>query len=106
MTALVLLAWTATDLTATQLCPADGMAPVAVADLNLTPTTFPDPVPANPAQSSHVDDCFCCSHCVNIAAFDTAMFIGAIRACESVASVRILFADGHPLYHPPQPSKA
>ena len=101
VTALVLLAWTAIDLTATQVCPAEGVVPaVAVGELMLA--ALPGTVPANPGQPSHIDDCFCCSHCVNVSELQSITVIGAITAWQSAPAVRILIADGHPLYHPPQ----
>ena len=101
LTAILLLAWTAVDLTATQLCPADGQGrPFAINQRDseaLAPSGSTTPVPP-----PHVDDCFCCSHCVNVGVLIRIRAIAAATACDPVPDVRIPPDDGHPLYHPPQ----
>ena len=101
LTAILLLAWTAVDLTATQLCPADGQArPFAVSERSskmLAPSR-----PTTPVAPAHVDDCFCCSHCVNVGVLVPVSATAATTGCDPVPDVRIPFNDGHPLYRPPQ----
>lgn len=98
---MVLLAWTAVDLTATRLCAAD-----AVAMATTSPEARPDdghgPASGAPARQSHIDDCFCCSHCVSVAMPEPLLAVTADTPRHVTSRVRIPFDDGHPLYHPPQ----
>lgn len=101
--AVMLLAWTAVDLTATRLCAADA---VAMATASGSPEARPDggdgPASGRPARQSHIDDCFCCSHCVNVAVPEPLLAVTAAPPRDVASRVRIPFDDGHPLYHPPQ----
>lgn len=101
--ALMLLAWTAVDLTATRLCAADAV-PMAAAfeSPEARPDGGDDPKPGRPAPQSHIDDCFCCSHCVNVAMPEPLLAVTADTPRRIASGVRIPFDDGHPLYHPPQ----
>lgn len=66
---VALLLWTGADLTNPALCALDRerQAPAAATDDgSATLASLPgQPAPDAPA-APHVDDCFCCSHCVEI----------------------------------------
>lgn len=104
LAAVILLAWTAVDLTATQLCPADGVATAAGAfESSWARSDSSDGrAPGRRAPQSHVDDCFCCSHCVNVA-LSEPLLVATVNTPRHLASrIRIPVGAGHPLYHPPQ----
>jgi len=99
--ALVLLLWTAADLSNASLCALDNerTAPLA----GSTGATLQDgstrQIPARPFQ--HIDDCFCCSHCVDVQAFSpvaVSMPLDTPHPVSVLAAPRIF---GSPLYHPP-----
>ena len=55
-----------------------------------------------PAQAPHVDDCFCCSHCVEVLGImpaEGSVVANSPRPPLVLAEPRIF---GSPLYHPPQ----
>lgn len=62
--ALVLLMWTAVDLTNTSLCALDQEDSQPRHACTTLAPHFCDVQPSSSAPV-HVDDCFCCSHCVN-----------------------------------------
>ena len=104
LAAVILLAWTAVDLTATQLCPADGVATVAggFESSSARSDSSEGPAPGRRAPQSHVDDCFCCSHCVNVALPEPLLAATIDTPRHLAPRLRIPVGDGHPLYHPPQ----
>jgi hypothetical protein len=83
---VALLLWTGADLTA---------------DLALPELCALDQEQQTTSSAPHVDDCFCCSHCVEIQAFGPALD-AVPRARDftpvSVPTPRLL---GRPIYHPP-----
>ena len=97
---LLLLLWTAADLSNASLCALEneGTWPVAVG----TCTTVSDssgqvPVPLTP----HVDDCFCCSHCVDIKAASPAMVSMPVDLQQVALVLAAPRLFGSRLYHPP-----
>ena len=99
--AVVLLAWTALDLTAPSLCALEadverpGSGHAAITAAASTP-------PGAPVEEAHVDDCFCCSHCVEPTA------VPAPSGLQFVVNRYRTLPDGIPpspvlqLYHPPR----
>jgi hypothetical protein len=95
--ALVFLTWTAVDLTNSSLCALDqegARQTCTTATPNLCDAE-PSPAPV------HIDDCFCCSHCVNAVALvflpKAAMLVDLIPP-ERASALRL--ASSH-LDHPP-----
>ena len=101
-TAWLFLVWTALDLGVPSLCalehegePPGVYSASPLMDAPSTNETTPDaPV--------HVDDCFCCSHCVNVALSEPLLTATSNTPRHLASPVRIPVRDGHPLYHPPQ----
>ena len=97
--AMLLLLWTAADLSNASLCALDneGTSPFPVS----TGATLSSDsqVPAQAPQ--HIDDCFCCSHCVDVKALAPAALATPADAkrTPSVLAAPRLF--GSRLYHPP-----
>lgn len=99
---LTLLFWTAADLTYASLCALDGQAlnlvrtgaePLAqAADQDATPS---------PAAQPHVDDCFCCSHCVDVSVISPANIVLQVVEQPSILASAAPSTFGSPLYHPP-----
>lgn len=104
LAAVVLLTWTGVDLIATQLCAADSVVMVTsragAAALQAEGSGDSDPVGG--ASRTHVDDCFCCSHCVNVVLAEPVLDVTGDTRRALAARVGVPFDDGHPLYHPPQ----
>ena len=99
LTAILLLAWTALDLTATQLCAADNR-PWALNEP--APEDVAGPSSSTPVPQGHIDDCFCCSHCVNVALLVPLRATPLTTACDPSLDTRVPSGDGCPLFHPPQ----
>lgn len=103
--AFVFLLWTAADLSNASLCALDNEDTSSTA----APSTAGGAVVKDdlssslpPVQAPHVDDCFCCSHCVDVFAIipaDAATIANRPRALLMLAAARIF---GSPFYHPPQ----
>lgn len=97
--ATVLLLWTAIDVMAPGLCALEReheeSAAAAVA---------PDPglPPANDSTSApHVDDCFCCSHCVDIWRLDPVGAPSDLVQRFVIHELRPADYVPPPPYHPP-----
>jgi hypothetical protein len=99
---MVLLLWTAADLTNSSLCALENedapLAPVSgsVTLVDGSRNSIPPPQPPQ-----HIDDCFCCSHCVDVQALLPAMATAPVarrRTPLVLATPRIF---GSALYHPP-----
>jgi hypothetical protein len=98
--ALIFLLWTATDLSNPSLCALDkdDAAPVGAASAVQGSTPPVAPQPASP----HIDDCFCCSHCVDVARClpaDEVTIANRLKTLLALSAPRIF---GSPLFHPPQ----
>ena len=98
---LILLLWTAADLTNTSLCALEnediGFDSVGTTATLIDSPSSQAPVPAPP----HIDDCFCCSHCVDVKVLSPATLAMPVDLQHMplvLASPRIF---GSPLYHPP-----
>lgn len=100
--AVVLLMWTAADISNAGLCALDnedgdgvavGCASVAGGDKAPTSPTFPPP---------HVDDCFCCSHCVDVGWVSGATVPVIADSRIPLPPEAVPFPSGFPLYHPPR----
>ena len=103
--ALVILVWTVADLSSASLCALDNedgapfaAAPIGVGGVILDGATSQTPHPA----SVHVDDCFCCSHCVEVAAIVPANIAGMAKSHKPPLTLLVPRIFGSPLYHPPQ----
>ena len=100
--AMILLLWTAADLTNASLCAleneATGFSSVGTTATQIVDTSSSQaPVPAPP----HIDDCFCCSHCVDVQVLLPATLVMPVDLQQTpliLAAPRIF---GSPLYHPP-----
>ena len=99
--AMILLLWTAADLSNASLCALDNEG--ANAGPLGSGTTLQDGSSApGPAQlPQHIDDCFCCSHCVDVHVFLPATLVTpvALQQTQLVLSAPRIF--GSRLYHPP-----
>ena len=97
----MLLAWTAADLAFARVCGLEKIdTPITGGSRQLT-------VQSDAAQSPgsdlpDVQDCFCCSHCVNI---QQAPFVCESRLVSAVVAdliVSVAPPQVRPTYHPPQ----
>ena len=101
-TAWLFLAWTVIDLAVPRLCALDReQAPVPIhssaarIDVPSAPLgTTPTPV--------HVDDCFCCSHCVNVTGIHAPASLALARTEPPLPTAWMPLTDGYPQYHPPR----
>ena len=101
-TAWLFLAWTAVDLGVPSLCALDHeperpriYSSSALMDARSSNETSPDaPV--------HVDDCFCCSHCVNVTPMHCPEILTIARTDTALPSDSAPVAAGYPPYHPPR----
>jgi hypothetical protein len=102
----VLLLWTAVDMTNASLCALDnedGGAVVATGELPRIMGTTSSPVsPVAPASAAHVDDCFCCSHCVRPGLRAPIPAPLAIVRVTAPPAVQAIQSASDPLDHPPQ----
>lgn len=102
--ALVLLLWTAADLTNTGLCALESEGALDAVSLT-SATALSNPsdtsAPRGTTSQGHIDDCFCCSHCVEFQAeppAPTAMVRASAPVPLLVPSPRLFGAS---VYHPP-----
>lgn len=101
-TAWLFLAWTAVDLGVPSLCALDQESqPPRVysssprMDAPSTNETIPDaPV--------HVDDCFCCSHCVNVSPILSLDALALVRSDPNQLADGVRIPAAYPPYHPPR----
>lgn len=100
--ALLLLLWTATDLTSPSLCALDdeGTSQTTASD-DLSMQDGSSPAGPRPALPPHIDDCFCCSHCVDVPAMARELHTSTIDLEHEALLSRKLHNAGVPLYHPP-----
>ena len=98
---MLLLLWTAADLSNASLCALDNEGePMQLstehASLDSSDAQVPDQTPQR-----HIDDCFCCSHCVDVRVCAPATLVMPVelqRPPQVFAAPRLF---GAPLYHPP-----
>lgn len=97
--ALVILMWTAIDLVHPSACALDASPSDA-------PSIQADPgigLPIGSAPVGHVDDCFCCSHCVHPSAMAVPVVWRPVVVQRAYRHRdRLPSADRTPVYHPPQ----
>ncbi|MEO8682061.1 MAG: hypothetical protein ABI665_23645 [Vicinamibacterales bacterium] len=99
--AMLLLLWTAADLSNMSLCALEregtNAVPLTASAVLVDTATTPKPVPPAP----HIDDCFCCSHCVEVATLIPATVSMAVDVRIAHADVFLPRIFGSLLYHPP-----
>ena len=100
--ALVLLAWTAIDLTNSALCALEQEEFSTPVGSDLALSMSPASGGAIPAAPRHVDDCFCCSHCVTVIDVTPARWNMSVVGPEQVAPPAAPLFRTFPVYHPPQ----
>lgn len=100
--AMLLLLWTAADLSNASLCALDnegtGSFPVSTG-ASLQDSSDTD-VPAQ-APQQHIDDCFCCSHCVDVQVLSPSKVIVRVDLRHAPLVLAAPHSFGSPLYHPP-----
>lgn len=103
MVALVLLVWTAVDLTNSGLCALDNEAAAAPSAATTTIAAAGWDAGAGLPQQDrvHVDDCFCCSHCVDVSAIFPTTVVSPVTVLHTALVVPAPRIFGSPLYHPP-----
>ena len=98
--AWVLLAWVAVDLGNPSLCALDQDVPVmplSAAALDAHPAGGDTPdLPV------HIDDCFCCSHCVNLSSVQGAASLAWAGLPVPLPADAAPLPTAYPLYHPPR----
>lgn len=99
---LLILAWTALDLGYPVLCSLDreqiGSTYFAQDVIGASSSSSSE----KPATPGHVDDCFCCSHCVTFTDVTSAQrTMGTVRQQKIDPPTAPLFR-AFPIYHPPQ----
>ena len=99
--AWLLLAWVSVDLGFPALCALDQeLRPLTAATASLeAPSSSDDGAPAPPV---HIDDCFCCSHCVDVGSMVGLLPRAGVTARMAFPVDRAPFRAGYPLYHPPR----
>lgn len=99
---MALLLWTAADLTNASLCALDSDVPRAFAMASDATLQDADGRHApTPTPLQHIDDCFCCSHCVNVHALSLFTVTTPIYQQHPAAALAGPLTFGAPLYHPP-----
>lgn len=99
---MLLLLWTAADLSSASLCALDnegtgGLPYSAAASLQESSTgRVPDQTP-----QQHIDDCFCCSHCVDVQALSPSTVVMRVDLQRTPLVLAQPHLFGSPLYHPP-----
>ena len=58
--------------------------------------------PGTPAQAPHVDDCFCCSHCVEPTSLTPPMTLSLAERREPARRLGFIEDRANDLFHPPQ----
>ena len=103
---LVLLFQTGLDLSNAALCALDserfrlaGCATSTVGSLGDDRSQPSQPQPSKPA---HVDDCFCCSPCVDAEPIAQPVTVGVVAAAEDDLPVKHVPLLPTFLFHPPQ----
>lgn len=102
MVSLVLLLWTGADLTNSSLCAVENedaqSSPIATHAVAVDGQSSPL---RSDGPAAHIDDCFCCSHCVEVQGLST---VATATLVERELKALVLSSPrtfGSPLYHPP-----
>lgn len=102
---MLLLLWTATDLSNASLCALDNEGKNAVsfgANATLSDDSDSSDAPApDQTPQRHIDDCFCCSHCVEHQAFARAAVVMPVKMQRPPMVLAAPRLFGSPIYHPP-----
>jgi hypothetical protein len=99
---MILLLWTAADLTNASLCALDSDEVTATFSREYALTVSGETTNPEPSQpASHIDDCFCCSHCVDVQVLVPSVVAEPIARREPPCDVAVPDGFGFPLYHPP-----
>lgn len=101
---MVLLLWTAADLTNTSLCALENedmrsTTPSTPGSTTLDQDTHGQ-IPPQPARP-HIDDCFCCSHCVEVHGLVPALASVPVNTELQALVLATPRLFGSRLYHPP-----
>lgn len=100
--AMILLLWTGADLTNASLCALDSDQIGATFSREYALTVSAESTNPTPSQPSHhIDDCFCCSHCVDVQVLVPSVVAELITRREAPFDVAVPHGFGFPLYHPP-----
>ena len=99
---LLILGWTALDLGYPVLCALDreqSDSTYYAQDVIEPPSSSNSETPTSPG---HIDDCFCCSHCVTVTdAAPAERTVSTVRQ-ENIAPLTAPLFRTFPIYHPPQ----
>lgn len=97
----VLLIQTGLDLSNTAFCSLDSQPLLPLASADAT-AARPDGSPSQPANAPHVDDCFCCSACIDVQAVSQPVTVVLVSPAASTLPSRHVPTLSRLLYHPPQ----
>ena len=99
-TVWALLAWAAVDLGVPSVCALDRENRPAALSAHVVTVPLGDD--ASPNQPGHIDDCFCCSHCVNVSPLTAVLapFVGGTLV--ALLPISSPHSAGYPSYHPPR----
>lgn len=99
---MLLLLWTAADLSNASLCALDNEGKNAVSFSAFATLSDASDAPApDQTPQQHIDDCFCCSHCVDVHAFAPATVVMPVKLQRTPLVLAAPRLSGAPLYHPP-----
>ena len=98
--ALVFLLWTAVDLTNAGLCALDN-DPLGPLTSHVT-VRAADGAGLPDAPTPHIDDCFCCSRCVEPTPMAAPADVDAVARRERLIADALPLPDRASIYHPPQ----
>lgn len=98
VTAILLLSLVAIDLSSPSLCALDSPSPAQAIQVDFNGSSRD----AEPGTPVHVDDCFCCSHCVRPGAMLAPLSLTLLRDTFSPpVADGVLSTVGAP-FHPPR----
>ena len=98
---MALLVWTAADLSNASLCALDNEERIAFAGSQSGVVDMSrDRGPAQ-APQPHIDDCFCCSHCVDVQSVSPSTLAAPVELQLTPLVIAAPRLFGSPLYHPP-----
>ncbi|MEX1129831.1 MAG: hypothetical protein WEB50_14775 [Vicinamibacterales bacterium] len=99
---MLLLLWTAADLSNASLCALDTEGEYAVSfSARATLSGGSDAPAPDQTPQRHIDDCFCCSHCVDVQAFAPATLVMPVALQRTPLDLAAPRLFGSPLYRPP-----
>ena len=94
---VLLLSWTAADLAFASLCAADSEGLAQRDAAMAADATDPMPPPASP-----VDDCFCCSHAVDVDCLTVVLDSTAVAPIPEMRVPAAPLSPPHIPFHPPR----